>query len=84
MLMQIIPFDTCHFIDDGKLDLPDVPIVFIPYRLDRDEPSLHLNDLLYKNHALYHAAHDDSCPSEDILTSWAYRGMEGMRSFRLL
>ena len=81
IFMPQIGFD--NFIDDGKLDLPDVPIVFIPYRLEREEPSLHLNDLLYKNHALYHSAHDE-CPSEDILTSWAYRGMEGMRSFRLL
>lgn len=76
--MPQIGFET--FIDDGRIDFPQVPIVFPAYRSDRLEPKLHLNDLLFQNHALYHAAHD-ACPSEDILVSWAFRGMEGMRSY---
>ena len=76
--MHTFTFDT--FIEDGRIDFPQVPVVFIPYRSERDEASLHLNDTLYRNHALYHAAHDE-CPATDILTSWAYRGMEGMRSY---
>ena len=81
--MPVIPFDTYYVVDDGKLNLPDIAISFLAYRSDRLEPKLHLNDLLFKNHAEYHAVHD-ACPSEDILTSWAFRGMEGMRSFGLL
>ena len=76
--MPQIGFET--FIDDGRIDFPQVPIVFPAYRPGREEPSLHLNDLLFKNHAEYHAVHDE-CPSEDILVSWGFRGMEGMRSY---
>ena len=76
--MPTIGFD--EHIDDGRIDYPDVPIHFPTYRAGRDEPSLHLNDLLFKNHALYQAEHGE-CPSTEILTSWAYRGLQGMRSY---
>ena len=76
--MPLIAFD--NLIDDGRITFPDVPITFPAYRAGRDEPSLHLNDLLFKNHALYHAEHGE-CPDTEILTSWAYRGLEGMRSY---
>ena len=75
--------DFNEFIDDGRIELPDVPIVFIAYRTGRYEPSLHLNDILYRNHALYHSEHG-ACPSEDVLTSWAYRGLQGMRTYGIL
>ena len=61
LLMPVIPFDTCHITDDGRIDFLDVPIVFPAYRTGRLEASLHLNDLLFENHALYHTEHD-SCP----------------------
>ena len=76
--MPQIAFD--QYIPDGRIKFPDVPITFPAYRAGRDEPSLHLNDLLFKNHALYHAEHGE-CPSTEILTSWAYRGLQGMRSY---
>ena len=76
--MPQIAFD--QEIDDGRIELSDVPITFPAYRAGRDEPSLHLNDTLYRNHALYHSEHGE-CPDTEILTSWAYRGLQGMRSF---
>ena len=79
--MPTIEFD--EYIDDGRIALPDIPITFPAYRDGRTEPGLHLNDILYRNHAIYHDEHD-ACPSVEILTSWAFRGLQGMRSYRLI
>ena len=79
--MPTIEFD--EYIDDGRIALPKIPITFPAYRDGRTEPGLHLNDILYRNHAIYHDEHD-ACPSVEILTSWAFRGLQGMRSYRLI